>query len=53
MSGPGANERMSPFRAVYGTPQQSGNYVLGAVIAIGLITIPWALVAWVIWTLVS
>jgi hypothetical protein len=53
MSGTGTNEQMPPFRAVYGTPQQSGNYVLGAVLAIGLITIPWALVAWVIWTLVS
>jgi hypothetical protein len=29
------------------------NYVLGAVLAIGLIPIPWALVAWVIRTLVS
>jgi hypothetical protein len=45
------NEQLSFFSSVYEVPEPGANYVLGAVLAVAVVVVPWSLIGWLIWTL--
>jgi hypothetical protein len=53
VSGNGSYEQLSFFRTLYEVPRSSPHYGVALAVAVALVVVPWTLVAWAIWMLIS